>query len=79
MEKKFWFVEHPTHQYNEDVKKLAHINMLEIVDAKFKDSIDPDFVVADKDAPKLTKIKKPAKAKAKVDADAVDLDPAQKD
>ena len=52
---KFWFVEFPTSQYKEDVKDLAYKNRLEIVDAKFKASIDPKFAVNDKDAPKLTK------------------------
>ena len=55
--KKFWFVEFPTHQYKEDVKELAYDNRLEIVDARFKSSIDPKLAVSDKDAPKLTKAK----------------------
>tara|TARA_R110000850_G_scaffold69979_1_gene155151 strand:+ start:936 stop:1109 length:174 start_codon:yes stop_codon:yes gene_type:complete len=57
MANKFWFVEHPTHQYKEDVIELAHLNHLEIVDIKFKGSMNPDLAVSDKDAPKLTKVK----------------------
>ena len=53
----YWFVEFPTHQYNEDVKDLAYDNRLEIIDARFKSSIDPKLAVSDKDAPKLTKAK----------------------
>ncbi len=52
-----WFVEFPTYQYKEDVKSLAKANDLEIVDMKFKESINPELVVATKDAPKLTKAK----------------------
>jgi hypothetical protein len=57
MKNKIWFVEHPTHQYKEDVFEIAHVNRLEILDIKFKDSIDPKLVVLDKDAPNLTKLK----------------------
>ena len=57
MTNKFWFVEHPTNQYKEDVAELAYINHLEVVDARFKSSINPDLAVSDKDAPKLTKVK----------------------
>ena len=57
MDNKFWFVEHPTHQYEEDVIELAHVNHLEIVDVKFKGSINPKLTVSEKDAPKLTKVK----------------------
>ena len=57
MKNKYWFIEFPTHQYKEDVKELAHANHLEILDARFKDSIDPKLAVSDKDAPKLTKVK----------------------
>jgi len=53
----FWFVDFPTHQYNEDVMDLAYKGRLEILDSRFKDSIDPKFAVPDKDAPKLTKKK----------------------
>jgi hypothetical protein len=56
-ENKFWFVEFPTHQYNEDVMDLAYTNRLEVVDARFKESIDPKFSVSSKEAPKLTKKK----------------------
>lgn len=57
MKDKYWFIEFPTHQYKEDVKELAHSNHLEILDARFKGTIDPELVVSDKDAPKLTKAK----------------------
>jgi hypothetical protein len=57
MKNKIWFVEHPTHQYKEDVLEIAHVNRLEILDIKFKSSIDPKLVVLDKDAPNLTKLK----------------------
>lgn len=57
MKNKIWFVEFPTHQYKEDVNSLAYENRLEIIDIRFKDSIDPKLVVSDKDAPKLTKAK----------------------
>jgi len=53
----YWFVEFPVRQYNEDVMELAHEKRLEVVDANFKDSIDPKLAVSDKDAPKLTKAK----------------------
>lgn len=53
----YWFVEFPTHQYKEDVMDLAYKNRLEIVDAQFKDSIDPKLAIPEKDAPKLTKNK----------------------
>jgi|TARA_R110001583_G_scaffold109400_1_gene258110 hypothetical protein len=57
MKNKIWLVEFPTHQYKEDVNGLAYENRLEIIDIRFKDSIDPKLVVSDKDAPKLTKAK----------------------
>lgn len=56
--RKVWLVEHPTYQFKEDVKKLARKNDLIIVDAKFKDQYKPEQLVSDKDAPKLTPIKK---------------------
>ena len=52
---KFWFVEFPTHQYKEDVVELAYSNRLEIVDIRFKNSINPKIAVSKEDAPKLTK------------------------
>ena len=57
MKNKFWFIEFPTHQYNEDVKELAYKSHLEILDFSFKGSIDEALVVSEKDAPKLTKSK----------------------
>ena len=52
-----WLVDHPTHQYKEDVKELARKNDLQVIDSRFKDSFDPKLVVDEKDAPKLTKLK----------------------
>lgn len=52
---KTWLIEFPTYQYKEDVVQLASKNDLVIVDAKFKDLIDPKDVA--KDTPKLTKNK----------------------
>jgi hypothetical protein len=57
MKNKFWFIEFPTYQYKENVMELAHVNHLEIVDIKFKSSMNPDLAVSEKDALKLTKIK----------------------
>ena len=50
----YWFVELPSSLYEEDVMDVAYKNRLEIVDAKFKGSIDPKLAVSDDDAPKLT-------------------------
>ena len=63
MAKKIWLVEHPTWQYNEDVKKLALENGLVVVDELFKGSYTEDQLV--KKPPKLTK--KGAKRKQKED------------
>ena len=52
-----WLVDHPTHQYKEDVKELARKNDLQVIDSRFKDSFDPKLFVDEKDAPKLTKLK----------------------
>lgn len=60
--RKVWLVPHPTSQFKEDVKDLARRNNLQIVDAKFKDDIDPKAVEAK--PPELTPVKKPEKAKA---------------
>lgn len=54
---KYWFVEFPTSQYNEDVMDLAYKARVEIVDIKFKNTIDPSLCVSEKEAPKLTKSK----------------------
>ena len=51
--RKVWMVEMPSHQYKEDVKKLAKEAGLKIVDAKFKSNYDDDEIA--KDTPKLTK------------------------
>ena len=61
--RKIWLVEHPLHQYNEDVKDVARRENLKIIDAKF--DIHKDLVVGN--APKLTK-KKVAKVEAKKEA-----------
>lgn len=61
--RKIWLVEHPLHQYNEDVKELARRENLKIIDAKF--DINKDLL-ADK-APKITK-KKVTKLEVKKDA-----------
>lgn len=50
-----WLVEHPTDQYNEDVKDLARKNGLVIFDAKQKANLNSDFFA--QDVPKLTKKK----------------------
>jgi hypothetical protein len=61
MNKKIWLVEFPTYKYNEDVKKLASENGLKIIDARYKDGVNPDNVA--KEVPKLTLKDKPKKAK----------------
>lgn len=58
MSEKIWLVEHPLHQYKEDVKKLARSNSLRIVDVSFAKSFPKEMVATD--APKLTKHVKPA-------------------
>lgn len=52
MKKKIWLVPHPTYVFKEDVKKIAASKQLQVIDAKFKDSIDPDRLA--KDTPSLT-------------------------
>jgi len=49
-----WYVEFPTFQYKEDVKELARINNLKVIDARFQGK-DAQH----EDAPKLTKKAKP--------------------
>ena len=51
--RKLWLVEHPLHQYNEDVKDLARRNHLKIYDTKTGVDFDPSKIA--NDAPKLTK------------------------
>ena len=60
MDKKIWYVEFPTYQYNEDVKALAREKGLTVIDAQFDDGKGV------KDAPKLTKkkVKKDAEKEA---------------
>lgn len=50
--RKVWFVKHPLSLYEEDVKKLAAKNELNIIDVRFKDSIDKKLV--ETKTPKLT-------------------------
>lgn len=64
-ERKIWLVEHPTHQFKEDVKKLARKNDLIIVDAKFADQYEADQIAK---GPKLTKIE-PEQPEAKPDGE----------
>ena len=61
--RKIWLVEHPLHQFNEDVKDLARRENLKIIDAKF--DIHRDLVAGS--PPKLTK-KKMAKVEVKKEA-----------
>lgn len=35
---KKWFIKFPTYQYNEDVKELARVNRLKIVDSAYQGS-----------------------------------------
>lgn len=53
---KVWLVPHPTDQFEEDVKRLARMNELTIIDAKFEKQVDPKMV--ESKPPKLTKVKK---------------------
>ena len=48
--RKIWLVEHPLHQYTEDVKELARRNSLKIIDAKFE--VRSELLI--EKAPKLT-------------------------
>ena len=48
----FWFVSFPLAKYVEDVVAIAAFHKLEIIDQKFKDSIDPSFYA--KEVPELT-------------------------
>ena len=48
----FWFVSFPLAKYVEDVVALAAQHKLEIIDLKFKESIDPLFYA--KEVPELT-------------------------
>lgn len=45
-ERPVWLVEHPTHQYNEDVKTLARQHGLQVVDAAAASADDIDRAVA---------------------------------
>lgn len=59
---KIWLVEHPTYQYNEDVRELALANGLSIVDKKFESSFTEEQLATK--PPKLTKKNaKPTKPK----------------
>lgn len=62
MSEQVWLVPHPTSQFEEGgegVKKLARQNDLTVVDAKFKDLIDPKAITSK--PPKLTPKAKPKK------------------
>lgn len=59
--RKIWLVEHPTHQYNEDVKMLARQNHLKIYDSRIDVNFDPSRV--EQNPPKLTKVGEQAKKK----------------
>jgi len=52
-DKKVWLVEHPLHQFKEDVKALAQRGQLRIIDMKYKNSIRPESL--SQEAPKLTR------------------------
>ncbi len=41
---KYWLIDMPLSQYNDDVKKLARDNNLVIVDSRFKDTVNPNRV-----------------------------------
>ena len=57
---KYWFVDFPTSQYNEDVMELASKNRVEVVDSQFRGTIHASLCVLDESSLKLTK-----KSKAK--------------
>lgn len=61
--RKIWLVPHPTHQFKEDVKELAAMNRLKIVDAKYADQY-PAKMIATK-TPNLTSLKAIAEEEAK--------------
>ena len=63
--RKFWLVEHPTHQYVEDVKSLARRHNVKVVDKQFADRFDKKFLTDEKI--KLTKKPVPEKPSAKKD------------
>ena len=58
---KIWLVPHPTHQFKEDVKKLARMHNLTIIDAKHAAEYPADAIAGD--TPELTLKSAPAKAK----------------
>lgn len=58
---KIWLVPHPTHQFKDDVKKLARMHNLTIIDAKHAAEYPADAIA--EDAPTLTRVDAPAKAK----------------
>lgn len=49
-QKEIWYVDFPTHQYNEDVKKLAKENGLRIINSRYKGDNE-----GCENSPKLTK------------------------
>ena len=70
-DKKIWLVEHPTHQYKEDVKMVAAKLGLRVVDSRFKNSINPKLI--ELDVPTLTsKTKKEIKDQREAAAAEID-------
>ena len=59
---KVWLVEHPTHQFVEDVKTLAKEKGLKVINADFAESFDKSQIC--ENPPKLTKKSESKKAKA---------------
>tara|TARA_R110002012_G_scaffold84538_1_gene211396 strand:- start:157 stop:348 length:192 start_codon:yes stop_codon:yes gene_type:complete len=59
---KIWLVEHPTHQFEEDVKALAKAKGLQVINADFAESFDKKQIC--ENPPKLTKKSELKKAKA---------------
>jgi len=74
-DKKVWLVDHPTSQYEEDVKEVAARAMVRIVDSKYKSSVDPAKIHSS--MPELTKKKakqlKKEQAEAKVEKAGVSI------
>lgn len=52
-DKKVWLVEHPIHQYKEDVKTIAAQKNVRIIDAKYKSTVRHEMLADD--MPSLTK------------------------
>ena len=54
--KKIWLLPHPTTIFKEDVKALARQHNLKIIDVRFRTSFKADELVAETEAPKLTRV-----------------------